>query len=136
MKKSNVKKILAGISAACVIASALPAVSFAAETSKDVVFGDANCDGSVSMADAVLIMQSIANPTKYGIKGTDTSHITEKGMDNGDVSNRGDGITNKDALAIQKNLLGLTNLPESVMETAGTTTTTATTMKQNMPAIM
>ena len=127
MKKSNVKKILAGISAACVIASALPAVSFAAETSKDVVFGDANCDGSVSMADAVLIMQSIANPTKYGIKGTDTSHITEKGMDNGDVSNRGDGITNKDALAIQKNLLGLTNLPESVMETAGTTTTTATT---------
>ena len=127
MKKSDVKKILAGISAACVIASALPAVSFAAETSKDVVFGDANCDGSVSMADAVLIMQSIANPTKYGIKGTDTSHITEKGMDNGDVSNRGDGITNKDALAIQKNLLGLTNLPESVMETAGTTTTTTAT---------
>ena len=30
-----------------------------------VVWGDANCDGQVDMADAVLIMQSLANPTSY-----------------------------------------------------------------------
>ncbi|MBR1822882.1 MAG: carbohydrate-binding domain-containing protein, partial [Ruminococcus sp.] len=127
MKKSNVKKLFAGLSAACVIASALPTVSFAAETSSDVVYGDANCDGSVSMADAVLIMQSIASPSKYGTNGTNEQHITLKGQNNADVSNRGDGVTNKDALAIQKNLLGLTELPESFMEGASSTTTTSTT---------
>ena len=127
MKKSNVKKLFAGLSAACVIASALPTVSFAAETSSDVVYGDANCDGSVSMADAVLIMQSIASPSKYGTNGTNEQHITLKGQNNADVSNRGDGVTNKDALAIQKNLLGLTELPESFMEGTSSTTTTSTT---------
>ena len=79
----------------------------------DVVYGDANCDGSVNMADAVLIMQSIANPSKYGVSGTDKAHITAQGQKNGDVSGNGDGITNKDALAIQKYKLALiSKLPE------------------------
>ena len=79
----------------------------------DVAYGDANCDGSVNMADAVLIMQSIANPSKYGVSGTDKAHITAQGQKNGDVSGNGDGITNKDALAIQKYKLALINkLPE------------------------
>ena len=125
MKKTGMKKLFAGLSAVCVIASALPSTGFAAETG--VVYGDANCDGSVNLADAVLIMQSIANPAVYGTNGTDKNHITEKGLDNADVSNRGDGVTNKDALAIQKHLLGLCDLPESVQEGTVTTTTTATT---------
>ncbi|MCR5111778.1 MAG: dockerin type I repeat-containing protein [Ruminococcus sp.] len=59
--------------------------------------GDANCDGNVDMADAVLIMQSIANPSKY--------KLTDQGRKNADTD--GDGITTSDALAIQKKLLGL-----------------------------
>ena len=59
--------------------------------------GDANCDGNVDMSDAVLIMQSIANPSKY--------KLTDQGKKNADMD--GDGITNGDALAIQKKLLKL-----------------------------
>ncbi|MBO5571985.1 MAG: dockerin type I repeat-containing protein [Ruminococcus sp.] len=59
--------------------------------------GDANCDGNVDMSDAVLIMQSIANPSKY--------KLTEEGKANADMN--GDGITSGDALAIQKKLLKL-----------------------------
>ena len=75
--------------------------------------GDANCDNDVTLSDAVLIMQSIANPGKYGVKGTDTNKITEQGSANADCSNVGDGVTNKDALAIQKFMLKIIDkLPE------------------------
>lgn len=81
----------------------------------DILYGDANCNGIVDLSDAVLIMQSVSNPDRYGMSGSDKSHITEKGQDNGDVSDRGDGITVRDALAIQKYMLKLvSNLPESV----------------------
>ena len=80
---------------------------------EDYLAGDANCDGFVNLADAVMIMQSIANPDKYGEGKPDG--ITAKGSLNGDVYNKGDGVTNKDALAIQRFKLGLiTALPESV----------------------
>ena len=65
----------------------------------DVTRGDANCDTQVNMADAVLIMQTIANPDQY--------KLTEQGEKNADVDGTA-GITNKDALAIQKYKLGLT----------------------------
>ena len=67
--------------------------------------GDANCDGNVNMADAVIIMQSLANPDKYGVNGTDDTHITAQGEKNGDMD--GNGLTNADALEIQKMLLKL-----------------------------
>ncbi len=67
--------------------------------------GDANCDGNVNMADAVLIMQSLANPNKYGINGTHETHITAQGEFNGDMD--GNGLTNADALAIQRKMLNL-----------------------------
>ena len=59
------------------------------------------------MDDAVLIIQSIANPSKYGLSGSDSSHMTKQGSLNGDVYNNGDGITPKDALEIQRYLLEL-----------------------------
>ena len=68
--------------------------------------GDANLDKTVDMSDAVLIMQALANPNKYGISGTDKAHMTEQGAANADVEG-GDGLTSNDALAIQKFLLGL-----------------------------
>ena len=67
--------------------------------------GDTNCGGQVDMADAVLIMQALANPNKYGTDGTAEHHLTEQGKLNGDMD--GDGLTVGDAQAIQKKLLGL-----------------------------
>ena len=63
------------------------------------IIGDANCDEDVNMADAVLIMQSIANPDKY--------KLSAQGEKNADVEGSSDGVTNKDALKIQKFKLNL-----------------------------
>lgn len=73
----------------------------------DIVWGDANCDGEVRLNDAVLVLQSIGNPDAYGIKGTDPSHITEKGMKNADVYENGSGLTSNDAIRIQQHILEL-----------------------------
>lgn len=81
-------------------------------TSGDVHYGDANCDGKVDLSDAVIILQAIANTDKYGVGGTDPTCITEEGVKNGDCSNVGDGITARDALAVQKFVIGLITLPE------------------------
>ena len=63
-------------------------------TENDILYGDANSDGKVSIPDATAILQYIANRDKY--------KLTEKGMINADCCDIGDGITAKDALAIQK----------------------------------
>lgn len=77
-----------------------------------ILYGDANCDKEVNIGDAVLIMQAQSNPNRYGLYGSDKGHITEQGIINGDVIGN-DGITNNDALSIQKYLLKLIpSLPE------------------------
>ena len=58
-----------------------------------VKYGDANEDGVVNISDAVLIMQSISNPGEY--------KITETGIANADIVDRGSNLTTQDALAIQ-----------------------------------
>ena len=68
--------------------------------------GDVNCDCQVDMGDAVLIMQALANPNKFGEKGTDEHHITQQGVINADVIGN-NGMTNEDAVTIQKYLLKL-----------------------------
>ena len=75
------------------------------KTAVSALKGDTNCDGKVELADAILIMQSLANPNKYGLTGTDSKHLTAQGKTNGDIN--GDGITSDDALSIQKYLLHL-----------------------------
>ncbi|MCM1315723.1 MAG: dockerin type I repeat-containing protein [Prevotella sp.] len=72
----------------------------------DVPTGDANSDGKLSVADAVLIMQALANPEEFS--------ITKECAEAADVVNKGDGITSMDALAIQMidiNLLSIEDLP-------------------------
>ena len=69
------------------------------------LWGDANCDNDVDMSDVVLIMQSLANPNKYGLGGSDAKAITEQGLANADVAEHGDGVTSGDALRIQEYLL-------------------------------
>jgi len=66
----------------------------AEEPSDNTVWGDANADSAVSIADAVLILQSLANPDQYS--------LTAQGKKNADVSNHGDGVTASDALVIQQ----------------------------------
>ena len=62
------------------------------------IYGDANCDGKVSVADAVAILQFIGNRDKYA--------LTEQGAKNADVDGVA-GITGKDALVIQQVDAGL-----------------------------
>lgn len=69
------------------------------ENKSDGLRGDANTDEVVNLADAILIMQAKANPEKYV--------LSEQGALNADVSDTGDGVTNMDALVIQRYLLGL-----------------------------
>jgi hypothetical protein len=70
-----------------------------------ILYGDANCDRNVDMSDVVLIMQSLANPNKYGINGTDKNHLTELGSNQADVDRAVEGVTSNDALFIQEYLL-------------------------------
>lgn len=79
---------------------------FIALEESTLTYGDANVDGIVDLSDAVLIMQSLANPNKYGLSGSDKSHITAQGATNADVEGN-NGITANDALTIQKYLLKL-----------------------------
>ncbi len=75
-------------------------------TKDNTVWGDANDDGSVDMSDVVLIMQSLANPNKYGLNGSDKNHITSNGLYSGSVVKRNGSVTTEDALEIQLFLLG------------------------------
>ena len=81
--------------------------STSSSVQEDINYGDANCDGQIDLADAVLIMQALANPSRYGTNGDSDKHITAEGMKNADCCNSGDGVTNNDALAIQKYCLNL-----------------------------
>lgn len=56
-------------------------------------FGDANLDGTLSLADALSVLQFIANEEKYPLNAQQQF--------NADCYNSGDGITAMDALAIQ-----------------------------------
>ncbi len=63
-------------------------------TTGDTLYGDANCDGKVEIADATLILQFLTNKDEYS--------LTTQGMKNADVSGNGDGVTAQDALTIQQ----------------------------------
>ena len=75
-------------------ATATETTTTSAETVKVTLLGDANLDGKVSVADAVAILQSIANKDKFQLK--------PEGAANADCYDVGDGVTANDALAIQK----------------------------------
>ena len=101
-----------------------PKAAFEAKVS---LWGDANLDNTVDMSDIVLIMQSLANPSKYT--------LSEKAAANADVYQAGSGVTNNDAQTLQKYLLGLVkNLPESWASSISVTPakTTTTTKKSEV----
>ena len=57
------------------------------------LWGDANCDGKVTIADATAIIQALGNADEY--------KLSEQGAVNADVIDNGDGVTGADANAIQ-----------------------------------
>ena len=59
----------------------------------EVDWGDANCDGEVTMADAASVFQMLGNSDKYA--------LSAQGAKNADVIDNGKGITAADAIAIQ-----------------------------------
>ena len=60
----------------------------------DILWGDANTDGEVTVADAAAILQYLGNSDKYP--------LSDKGKAQADVYENGSGITTKDALSVQK----------------------------------
>lgn len=78
------------------------------------MYGDANVDGKVEIADATLILQYLTNKDEYS--------LTAQGMINADVYDVGDGVTASDALAIQKLDAGIyKELPVSFLNQPQTT---------------
>ncbi len=71
----------------------------------DILYGDANCDKTVDIADATLILQFVGNSDKYS--------LSAKGEKNADCYDPGSGITVLDSLAVQKlDAKVLKSLPE------------------------
>ena len=90
------------------------------------MYGDADCNDKVELADAVLVMQSCINPDRYAV-GKEKG-ITAQGFTNADVCKRGNGLDLRDALMILKYEMGIiTELPESYIEGYQEETTTTTT---------
>ena len=61
--------------------------------------GDANCDGSVDISDAVLIKCYLIDNNKYP--------MSEQGVANSDVQGSGNGVNAQDAVAVQKYVIGI-----------------------------
>lgn len=57
-------------------------------------YGDANCDGQVTIADSTAILQYLGNKDKY--------ELSAQGLINADCYDPGSGVTPADALSIQK----------------------------------
>lgn len=72
---------------------ASPAKSTTAGETDGILYGDANDDGTVDIADATKILQSIGNQDKYA--------LSKKGEQCADVYENGGGITALDALVVQ-----------------------------------
>ncbi len=73
-------------------------------TSDDVLYGDANADSKVDVADVVAVAAYVGS--------AENNKLTDEGLKNADVQGIGDGVTANDALAIQQYLAGsLKELP-------------------------
>ncbi len=59
----------------------------------NIIWGDANEDGDVDIADATAIVQHMGNPDEYA--------LGKQGAINADIVNNGDGVTGADAVLLQ-----------------------------------
>ncbi|MBR6670980.1 MAG: glycoside hydrolase, partial [Ruminococcus sp.] len=63
--------------------------------------GDANCDGNVDIADCVLLKCYLINSKAYA--------VTEKGLINSDIQDKGNGVNIQDVIMIQRKVLKITD---------------------------
>lgn len=70
-------------------------------TDSNGLAGDANCDGIVDIADTVLLKCYLINSKNYS--------VTEQGLKNSDVQDKGNGINVQDILMIQRQVLKITD---------------------------
>ena len=70
-------------------------------TDSNGLAGDANCDGIVDIADTVLLKCYLINSKNYS--------VTEQGLKNSDVQDKGNGINVQDVLMIQRQVLKITD---------------------------
>ena len=86
MKKTG--KFFIGLSTAAVLMAAAPMAVASAQAAEndalELAYGDINEDGNVTVADAVAILQAIANKDKFA--------LSEQGAANADCYNTGDGL--------------------------------------------
>lgn len=68
-------------------------------TSTDILYGDANLDGSVDIADAVAVASYVGNSEANALKA--------QGLINADVQGDGNGVNASDALTIQQYIAGV-----------------------------
>ena len=73
-------------------------VTTAQSSDNDVVYGDANADGKVDVADVVAVASYVGS--------AENNKLSDEGLKNADVQSVGDGVTANDALAIQQYLAG------------------------------
>ena len=73
-------------------------VTTAPSSDNDVVYGDANADGKVDVADVVAVAAYVGS--------AENNKLSDEGLKNADVQGVGDGVTANDALAIQQYLSG------------------------------
>lgn len=74
------------------------------ESSSEILWGDANADGSIDVADAVAVASYVGD--------SKTNTLTAQGLVNADVHSNGNGINANDALVIQQYLSNaITTLP-------------------------
>lgn len=86
---------------------------YTAESGGEILYGDANENGTLEIADVVLIMQAISDNDKYGVGGSDEYAMTANGKRNADCYKPGSDLTSMDALSVQRKLAGLiSSLPE------------------------
>ncbi|MBD5158913.1 MAG: DUF5620 domain-containing protein [Ruminococcus sp.] len=76
-----------------------------APVTSNLILGDVDGDGDVSLSDAVLIMQAFTNPSTY--------KLTAEQVSAADIVDQGGGLTPNDALAIQ--LIGIKLLDKSAL---------------------
>ncbi|MBR6386110.1 MAG: RICIN domain-containing protein [Ruminococcus sp.] len=84
------------------------------QTGEKILLGDVNCDGNVTISDAVRILQYLANQEKYPLDGI--------AKQNADIFEYGSGITARDAAFIQAIDAGVETAPV-YEEIVGETTT-------------
>ena len=74
-------------------------VTTVSSSSDDILYGDANVDGSIDIADAVAIASFVGD--------SDKNKLTESGLINADVHGGKNGVNANDALAIQQYLANM-----------------------------